>query len=203
MRVDSQYKSTHFWNGMKTSIELAQLLIQRFPNHFSPPTEFRGEISLKLKNAQDLLEVMSFAKSNLEFDFLVDITAVDHMGEEPRFELVYQLYSTSSHQYLRIKTTIGEEKAEVFTVSGIWRTADWHEREAFDLMGIRFTNHPDLRRILMWDSYPHHPLRKDFPLAGLPTEDGRARPVPLNGGPFVTSPGNLTTVDREPHGKGQ
>ena len=96
------------------------------------------------------------------------------------------------------------------TATGLWPGADWHERECFDLMGVKFTGHPDLRRILMWDGYPYHPLRKEFPLAGLPTElpdeeiaevsGVKVQPAPMAGGPFVAQPdGRVTTAgDREP-----
>lgn len=146
---------------------------------------------------------MAFAKSDLGFDLLLDISGVDHLGKEPRYEVVYHLYGMATGVYLRVKTAMGSDSAELPSVSGIWRAADWHEREAFDLMGLKFTGHPDMRRIIMWDGYPYHPLRKDFPLAGLPTEDGRANAAPLEGGPFVTSTGEKTTVDREPRGKGE
>jgi NADH-quinone oxidoreductase subunit C len=87
------------------------------------------------------------------------------------------------------------------TLSHVWEGANWHEREIFDMMGIRFTNHPDLRRILMWDGYPYFPLRKDFPLEGKPSEmpDVAFSDVaPLAGGPFVTAPTTTGTKNREP-----
>jgi NADH-quinone oxidoreductase subunit C len=102
---------------------------------------------------------------------------------------------------LRLKTGVSEEKSELPTVIGVWRTADWHEREIYDMMGIRFRGHPDLRRILMWEGYPYFPLRKDFPLAGKPSEApdvAFSRPAPLEGGPFVTSPGDKDATRREP-----
>ncbi len=184
-------------------LELAQQLSNRFKDLISSPVEFRGEATISLNNASAIAEVMQFAKSNLGFDMLLDICSVDHLGSDPRFEVVYHLYSFASHQYLRIKTFVSEENLELPTLSHLWKAADWHEREVFDMMGIRFRGHPDLRRILMWDSYPYHPLRKDFPLAGIPSPDGHANAVPMAGGPFVTSPGEMTTVDREPRGKGE
>jgi NADH-quinone oxidoreductase subunit C len=90
------------------------------------------------------------------------------------------------------------------TVSGVWPTANWHEREAYDMMGIRFRNHPDLRRILMWEGYPYFPLRKDFPLAGKPSnlpEVAFTRPAPLEGGPFITVPSGQGAIDREPRAR--
>jgi NADH-quinone oxidoreductase subunit C len=126
---------------------------------------------------------------------------VDNHGEDPRFTIVYELYGYSHRCHLRLKTCVNEERGELPTVTGVWRTADWHEREIFDLMGIRFRGHPDLRRIIMWEGYPHHPLRKDFPVAGKPTDvPGVAftQAAPIEGGPFVTAPGGKDAIGREP-----
>jgi NADH-quinone oxidoreductase subunit C len=114
---------------------------------------------------------------------------------------VYLLYGLAHKQYLRLRTRVSEEKSEAPTVTGVWATADWHEREIYDMMGIRFRGHPDLRRILMWEGYPHYPLRKDFPLAGRTTdlpEVAFTRPAPLAGGPFVTVAGGKDAMTREP-----
>lgn len=187
---------------MPTAFELARQLTERFPQKLSAPAEFRGEVSLSLADPSSISGVLQAARDNLSFEMLLDITSIDHMGEEPRFEIVYHLYSFAHGQYLRIKTRIGEENAEVQSVSHLWKGADWHEREVYDMMGIKFKNHPDLRRILMWDGYPYFPLRKEFPLAGKHVDEV-VKPAPLAGGPFVTSPGDKTTVDREPRGKGE
>jgi NADH-quinone oxidoreductase subunit C len=115
--------------------------------------------------------------------------------------VVYHLSSYSHPCELRVKTDVGEEKCDLPTVTGIWAGADWHEREIYDMMGIRFRGHPDLRRILMWDGYPYFPLRKDFPLAGRPTqlpEVAFTEPSPMAGGPFVTIAGGKDTTAREP-----
>ena len=101
------------------------------------------------------------------FDFLADICGVDRgVEEEPRFEVNYHLFSTTKHHRLRLKVVLNEDDAHVPTVTGVWRTANWHERETFDLFGIIFDGHPDLRRILLPDDWQGHALRKDFPLRG-------------------------------------
>jgi NADH-quinone oxidoreductase subunit C len=131
----------------------------------------------------------------------VDITSVDNYGDDPRFMLAYHLYGYGHLCALRLKIDVSEEKGEAPTVTGVWRTADWHEREIYDMMGIRFRGHPDLRRILMWEGYPYFPLRKDFPLAGKPTdvpEVAFTDTAPLAGGPFVTIAGGKDTIAREP-----
>ena len=126
-------------------------------------TEFRGELTYTLPVAQ-LKEVAAFCKDTLGFDFLLDISSVDNFGDEPRFELVYELYSMTHGLHLRLKTSVSEDDLEAApTVSDLWPTADWHEREIYDMMGIRFAGHPDLRRILMWDGYPFFPLAQGFP----------------------------------------
>ena len=95
---------------------------------------------------------------------MIDITSIDNFGEEPRFEIVYELYSMPLGVHLRLKLRVSEDVGAVDTVSDIWPTANWHEREIYDMMGIKFNGHPDLRRILMWDGYPFFPLRKNFRL---------------------------------------
>ena len=132
-----------------------------------------------------------FCRDELSFDYLLDITSVDNFGEEPRFEIVYELYSMTLAVHLRLKLRVSEDEGEVATVSDIWPTANWHEREIYDMMGLRFTGHPDLRRILMWEGYPYFPLRKEFPVEGLPSDMpdvAFSSAAPLEGGPFVTVP---------------
>ena len=184
-----------------TALELAQSLKAKFSDVVSDPTEFRGELTLELSDAERLPEICGFAKKDLGFDYLVDITSIDNYGDDPRFTVVYHLYGYGHGRYLRVKADVGEEKNEVPTVTGVWRTADWHEREIFDMMGVRFRGHPDLRRIIMWPGYPYYPLRKDFPLAGRPSdapEVAFSEPAPLAGGPFVTIAGGKDTISREP-----
>jgi NADH-quinone oxidoreductase subunit C len=135
---------------------------------------------------------------------LLDITSIDNFGEEPRFEIIYHLYSMPHGTHLRLKLRVSEDVGAVDTVSGFWPTADWHEREIYDMMGIKFHGHPNLRRILMWDGYPFFPLRKDFPLAGLPSDMpdvAFTKVTPLEGGPFVTVPSTAGSKDREPRAR--
>lgn len=185
--------------------DLAQRLRTRFGDLISEPVEFRDEITVTLADAERVAEVCQFARDELGFDFLLDLTSVDNYGEEPRWTVVYELYGLGHHGHLRLKTHVGEEKSELPTVTGVWPAADWHEREVYDMMGIRFRGHPDLRRILMWEGYPYFPLRKDFPLAGRPSEmPGVAftEAAPLEGGPFVTAPGGRDAIEREPRARG-
>jgi NADH-quinone oxidoreductase subunit C len=165
--------------------------------------EFRGETTVVLA-AGRIADAALFCRDELRYDLLLDLCSVDLCGADPRFEVVYELLSTVSGSLLRLKCPIGEENPEVASVSGVWPTADWHEREVWDMMGIRFAGHPDLRRILMWEGYPHHPLRKEFPLEGLPTdvpEVAFTEVAPLEGGPFVTIPSSGTTGEREPRAR--
>ncbi len=184
-----------------TSLELAQQLRSKFPDLVSEPVEFRGELTLQVSEVERLPDICALAKKELGFDYLVDITSIDNYGDDPRFTLVYHLYGYGHRCYLRLKTQVSEEKSEAPTLTGVWRTADWHEREIYDMMGVRFRGHPDLRRILMWEGYPYFPLRKDFPLSGKPTqipELAFTEQAPMAGGPFVTIAGGKDTIAREP-----
>lgn len=179
-------------------------LNDKFGDAILGSNEFRGEqtISVKLENAHEL---MAYCHSALGFDFLVDICSIDHESTDPRFEMVYELASVDDSQHLRVKAPVAEDE-DVASVIDIWKTADWHEREVYDMMGIKFTGHPNLKRILMWEGYPFHPLRKEFPLAGKPSEmpDVAFTGVaPMEGGPFVTCSTATDTVAGEPRAKGE
>lgn len=183
------------------SPDFANQLKARFGDLLSEPREFRGEMTLTLADAERIVDVCEFAKKSLGFNMLLDISSIDNYGEDPRWTIVYELYHMDQKSHLRLKTEVSEEKSELPTITAVWRTADWHEREMYDMMGIRFRGHPDLRRILMWDGYPYFPLRKDFPLAGKPSELPEvafSKPAPLEGGPFVTVPGGKDALAREP-----
>lgn len=184
-----------------TAGELAQQLKARFGDLISDPVEFRGETTVKLSDSNCIAEICQFAKKNLGFDYLVDISSIDNYGDDPRWTVVYHLYGYGHRCALRVKTDVGEEESELPTITGVWRTANWHEREVYDMMGITFRDHPDLRRILMWDGYPYYPLRKDFPLAGKPSnvpEVAFSNSAPEEGGPFVTVAGGKDAIAREP-----
>ncbi len=188
-----------------TAAATAQALQETFPGSILSVVEFRGETSLTVDLAA-LAAVLTYCHGELAFDLLLDISSVDNLGEDPRFVMVYELYSLSTKIHLRIKAGVSEDALDVPTVSHLWATADWHEREVYDMMGLRFTGHPDLRRILMWEGYPFHPLRKEFPMGGLPSDmpdvafTGTA---PLEGGPCVTSSGAMDRVRAEPRAKGE
>ncbi|MGJ8676739.1 MAG: NADH-quinone oxidoreductase subunit C [Akkermansiaceae bacterium] len=182
------------------SEDISGKILQDFPT--ATVVEFRGEYSVTVE-LKDIRAVLEYCRKALKLNFLIDITSVDNMGQEPRFMLLYEVAKVDCSMNIRIKTHVPEGE-EVPTVSDFWETADWHEREIYDMMGIRFMHHPDLRRILMWEGYPYFPLRKEFPLAGKPTEmpdvafTGTA---PMADGPFVSSAGADSRVNGEPRAR--
>jgi NADH-quinone oxidoreductase subunit C len=181
--------------------EPADKLSAQFGEEVSAPTEFRGEFSVTVKDPGRIADICAFAKQSLGFDAILDISSIDNYGDDPRWTIVYELYGYTHHRHLRLRTHVSEETSELPTVTGVWRGADWHEREIYDMMGVRFRGHPDLRRILMWEGYPYFPLRKDFPLGGRPTDlpdIAFTQRAPLEGGPFVTMPGGPDAMAREP-----
>ncbi len=182
--------------------ETVATIRESFGDQILESTSFRDEETL-VAAPGDLVILLTYC-FDLGFNCLLDITSVDNMGTEPRFEIIYELYSFHDHIHLRIKARLPEDDPAVDTVSGIWPTADWHEREVYDMMGIDFRGHPDLRRILMWEGYPYHPLRKEFPLAGKSSdvpEVAFTEPAPLDGGPFVTADGAKDVQRREPRSR--
>jgi NADH-quinone oxidoreductase subunit C len=145
----------------------SQILIrlkEKFPQSILETSEFRREVTLTVKK-EDIVSLCTFLRDEPEFsfNFLSDLTAVDRLGRKPRFDLVYHLYSLDRNHRLRLKVKV-EEGESVPSVTSVWSAANWLEREVFDMFGIGFDYHPDLRRILMPEDWVGHPLRKDFPL---------------------------------------
>ncbi len=125
-----------------------------------------GEVTITVPR-EAIVDVCWVLKSKHGFDMLADLCGCDRGVEEsPRFEVNYHLFSTKHHNRLRLKVLLTEDEANVDTVTTVWKTANWHERETYDLLGIKFDNHPDLRRILLPSDFDGHALRKDYPLRG-------------------------------------
>jgi NADH-quinone oxidoreductase subunit C len=150
-------------------------LKEKFAASIIDVVEFRGEVTVTVAKSA-IIEILSFLKLSLQYNLLTDLTAVDYLGKkEERFMMVYQLYSIPNKDRLRIKTPVTEVECTIPTASVVWKTANWLEREVFDLFGITFSGHPDLRRILMTDDWVGHPLRKDYPLQGPDREPYKGR----------------------------
>jgi NADH-quinone oxidoreductase subunit C len=128
-------------------------------------TTCRGELTLDIA-PEKIAAVCRYLKDQQRFARLSAVTAVDRYPAEPRFEVVYLLHSIERNQRLRLKCRLPGEAPELDSVTAVWRAANWYEREVFDLVGVRFRNHPDLRRILMPEDWSGHPLRKDYPATG-------------------------------------
>jgi NADH-quinone oxidoreductase subunit C len=125
-----------------------------------------GEVSVYVPR-ESIEEVCRFLKTTHDFDMLSDICGADRGAEDdPRFEVNYHLFSTVHHDRLRLKVLLSEDELNVPSVTGVWRTANWHERETFDMFGVIFDNHPNLERILLPSDFDGHALRKDYPLRG-------------------------------------
>ncbi len=149
-------------------VELVAAMRREHEGWVSEVVEAFGELTLVVPR-ESILALCTFLKAapGFEFDLLADVTGVDRgTEEEPRFEVNYHLFSTKRFHRVRLKVLLNEEAARVQTVTSVWRTANWHERETFDLFGVVFEGHPDLRRILLPDDWQGHALRKDFPLRG-------------------------------------
>lgn len=141
-----------------------ELLRENLPDAVLETSLPQGDATAVVR-PEALLRVMEFLKGDprLGFNVLIDITAVDRIGRTPRFDVVYHLLSLACNRRLRVKVFIGEEDA-VASLCGLWGSANWLEREVWDMFGIRFTGHPDLKRILLYEEFQGHPLRKDYPI---------------------------------------
>lgn len=142
--------------------EIKRILKERFGEDIDFE-EFRNELTLVV-DKDILFDCLKFLRENplLFFDFLTDITAVDYYPKKPRFALVYHLYSFKFSRRIRLKVFLDEP--EVKSCTSIWKGAEWPEREIYDLFGIYFVDHPNLKRILLWENFPGFPLRKDYPM---------------------------------------
>ncbi len=141
-------------------------LRERFAEKILESHAFRGDETITIPR-EGLREIFRFLKEDpkLDFNFLTDLTAVDYLGKKvPRFEVVYHLYSFRAKRRLRVKIPVPEEEPTVDSLTPLWKGANWLEREVWDMFGIRFRDHPDLRRILLYEEFQGHPLRKDYPV---------------------------------------
>jgi NADH-quinone oxidoreductase subunit C len=125
----------------------------------------KGELTLEIAPAK-IVSVCGFLKFDQKFIRLSTVTAVDRYPGEPRYEIVYHLHSIERNERLRLKARLSGAEPVIDSVTSVWRGANWYEREVFDLFGVTFTGHPDLRRIMMPDDWEGHPLRKDYPITG-------------------------------------
>ena len=137
------------------------------PDSVVAAKEFARQVTVTVAR-EKIADVARHLKEKEDFRYCVDVTAVDWKTKQPRFEVVYHFYSFSKNDRIRVKCGAGEGE-EVPSISKVFLTANWCERETFDMFGIVFSGHPDLRRILTWDGFEGHPMRKDFPLEGIST----------------------------------
>jgi NADH-quinone oxidoreductase subunit C len=146
--------------------QIIEQINKSLPGSIEEQTEYRDELQVYVKKEffPELMKLLCNEKT-FNYDLLLDVAGIDRLPDEPRFELVYVLFSLEHNRRLIVKLKV-DISDTVPSMTGIWKSADWPEREVFDLLGINFSGHPDLRRILTWDNFEGHPLRKDFPLRG-------------------------------------
>ncbi len=150
----------------KVLTDIVDALVAENGSWVSESKDALGEVTITVP-AASISQVCVYLKESHGFDMLADLCGADRGPEEdPRFEVNYHLLSTTKHIRLRLKVLLSEESASVASVTSVWKTANWHERETYDLVGIKFEGHPDLRRILLPSDFDGHALRKDYPLRG-------------------------------------
>jgi len=145
------------------------LLEEKFPDEIVEVVEFRGDTTIEVK-PERIVDICTALKDGHDtgFKYLSMIAGMDYSPASPRFGVVYALYSHKHHDRITLKALLADDQAPAIdSVAKVWSTANWHEREAYDMMGIRFKGHPDLRRILMTADWVGHPQRKDYPLKGM------------------------------------
>ncbi|MDW7972901.1 MAG: NADH-quinone oxidoreductase subunit C [Thermodesulfovibrio sp.] len=150
---------------IENTLKIAEKVKSLFPEDVFEIKEYRKQVSIITKK-EKVKEILKYLKEQEGFNHLQDLCGVDYYPEEPRFEVVYNLYSILRRLSIRVRAKVFEEEPYIDTVTDLWQGADWHERECFDMFGIIFKNHPDLRRILMPEDWNGYPLRKDYPLRG-------------------------------------
>jgi NADH-quinone oxidoreductase subunit C len=139
-------------------------LKQKFPEKIKEVSVQFGDENILIEG-DSLLDIVRFLKDKpYTYSMLLDLTCVDYKGQEPRFEMVYHLFSVPAVQRLRIKARVSEKDLQIDSLTSLWKNANWLEREVYDMFGVSFNGHPDLRRIFMYDGFEGYPLRKDFPL---------------------------------------
>jgi len=153
---------------MDTKEKIINSVKEKFGEAVVEISDFRNDLSITIAKDR-LIDVAKFLKENPELQFVMckDVTAIDWATRKNRFTTVYHIYSFKLNFTLRLKVNIEENPPAVESVVSIWPSAEWYERETFDMYGIEFLNHPDLRRMYMPESFEYHPLRKDFPLLGI------------------------------------
>jgi NADH-quinone oxidoreductase subunit C len=195
---------------MTATADVTTALLSRFSRAAPRPSADHPAIDVP---AADAIAVLQALRDEYGYDMLVDLTAIDGgVAASPRFTIVWHLFSLTRLDYVRIAARCENDAEPAMpTATALWPAANWHEREVWDMFGIKFPGHPDLRRILMWEGYPYFPLRKEFPLAGIDTplpdtevmaETGaRVLPAPMMGGPFVAASGEINLTEAEPRAK--
>lgn len=147
--------------------DLEKRMLEKFPGAVEvlpPHRDLPSECTFKISMSR-IIDVCNYLKNDEKFNFLSDLCGVHYPDKDKKFEVVYHIFSIENKQRLRLKVAVGTGE-KVPSVTGVWATADWHERECFDLLGIEFSGHPNLKRILLPDDWEGHPLRKDYPLSG-------------------------------------
>jgi NADH-quinone oxidoreductase subunit C len=149
---------------MEANVTLKKLSSQ-FPDSVVETHSYRGDDTAVVKK-EDILKVCKFLRDDedLLYNFMMDLTAVDYLGRVPRFEVVYHFYSMKYNRRVRIKAQVSETDCSIDSIVPLWISANWFEREAYDLYGVIFRGHPELRRILLYEGFEGHPLRKDYPI---------------------------------------
>ena len=195
---------------MTATADVTAALLSRFPRAAPRTSADHPAVDVPAADAIVLLQAL---RDEHGYDMLVDLTAIDGgVAASPRFTIVWHLFSLTRLDYVRVASRCENDAEPAMpTTTALWPAANWHEREVWDMFGIKFPGHPDLRRILMWEGYPYHPLRKEFPLAGLPAElldaeiageiPTKLISAPMAGGPFVASSAEFNLTEAEPRAK--